>query len=74
MTAKEQRSTRDMTTEEKLSKVVPTLYRFASAYRKCEDVKAKGSLSVEVLESEEMLEYRYREAQDLLKAILGFRA
>lgn len=74
MTSKEQWSTRDMTTEEKLSKVVPTLYRFALAYRKCEDVKANDSLAVTVLESQEMLAYRYREAQDLLEAILGFRA
>ena len=74
MTAKEQWSARDMTTEEKLSKVVPTLYRFALAYRKCEDVKANDSLAVTVLESQEMLAYRYREAQDLLDAILGFRA
>ena len=74
MTAKEQWSTQYITTEEILSKVVPTLYRFALAYRKCEDVKANDSLAVTVLESQEMLAYRYREAQDLLEAILGFRA
>ena len=63
-----------MTNEEIRSKVVPTLYRFASAYRECEDVKTNDSLAVTVLESQEMLAYRYREAQDLLEAILGFRA
>ena len=74
MMDKEQCPIQYTTTFEIISKAVPTLYRFALAYRECEDVKANNSLSVEVLESQEMLEYRYKEAQDLLEAILGFRA
>lgn len=74
MMDKEQCPIQYTTTFEMLSKAVPTLYRFALAYRKCEDVKANDSLAVTVLESQEMLAYRYREAQDLLEAILGFRA
>ena len=63
-----------MANEEILSKIVPTLYRFASAYKNYEEAKTNDSLAITVLESQEMLAYRYREAQDLLEAILGFRA
>ena len=63
-----------MTNEEIRSKVVPTLYRFASAYRNYEEAKANDSLAITVLDKQVMLEYRYKEAQDLIEAILGFRA